>query len=95
MPIYEYNCSKCGKRHEVMQKITDQSLTVCPDCGGELRKIISNTSFVLKGTGWYVTDYASNRQTEKKSDAVAAKDSPKEEKKAETPAAPKEAAAKI
>ncbi len=96
MPIYEYNCSKCGRHHEVMQKITDQPLAVCPDCGGELKKIISNTSFVLKGTGWYVTDYASgSRQTEKKDKAGTVKESPAAEKKAETPAAPEKAAAKI
>ncbi|MEJ2695223.1 MAG: zinc ribbon domain-containing protein [Candidatus Sulfobium sp.] len=62
MPIYEYQCEGCGKHHEVMQKITDAPLTVCPDCGGKMKKQISNTSFVLKGTGWYVTDYASDRK---------------------------------
>ena len=60
MPIYEYECRSCGKQHEVMQKITDLPLELCPDCGGSLRKMISNTSFVLKGTGWYATDYASS-----------------------------------
>jgi len=62
MPIYEYQCEACGKHHEMMQKITDAPLKVCPDCGGEMKKQISNTSFVLKGTGWYVTDYASDRK---------------------------------
>lgn len=62
MPIYEYGCTKCGKHHEVMQKITEKPLTKCPDCGGTLKKKISNTSFVLKGTGWYVTDYASDKK---------------------------------
>lgn len=61
MPIYEYGCVKCGKTHEIMQKFSDDPMTVCPDCGGEVRKLISNTSFVLKGTGWYATDYASNK----------------------------------
>ena len=59
MPIYEYGCAKCGKTHEIMQKFSDVPLAVCPDCGGEVKKLISNTSFVLKGTGWYVTDYKS------------------------------------
>jgi len=58
MPIYEYKCEKCGKEHEVMQKMTEKPLTVCESCGGRLKKLISNTSFVLKGSGWYVTDYA-------------------------------------
>ncbi len=44
-----------------MQKITDESLTTCSDCKGRLKKMISSTSFVLKGTGWYATDYASNK----------------------------------
>lgn len=59
MPIYEYKCSTCGTHHEVMQKFSDPLLTECPECGGPLRKLISNTSFVLKGSGWYATDYAS------------------------------------
>ncbi len=60
MPIYEYECRSCGKNHEIMQRYTDAPLTECPSCGGPLRKLISNTSFVLKGTGWYKTDYASS-----------------------------------
>ncbi len=60
MPIYEYECGSCGRRHEIMQKYTDMPLTECPACGGSLRKLISSTSFVLKGTGWYKTDYASS-----------------------------------
>lgn len=61
MPIYEYTCEKCNKHFEVMQKITDKSLTTCSDCKGRLKKMISSTSFVLKGTGWYATDYASTK----------------------------------
>ena len=59
MPIYEYRCLKCNNELEVMQKFSDEPLSACPQCGGELKKLISNTSFVLKGTGWYKTDYAS------------------------------------
>jgi putative FmdB family regulatory protein len=61
MPIYEYTCEKCNKHLEIIQKITEGPLTTCPDCAGSLRKMISSTSFVLKGTGWYATDYASNK----------------------------------
>jgi putative FmdB family regulatory protein len=57
MPIYEYECQKCGT-FEATQRITDKPLTRCPTCKGKVKKLISNTSFQLKGTGWYVTDYA-------------------------------------
>ena len=57
MPIYEYNCQKCGT-FETTQKITEKPLSKCPTCKGKVKKLISNTSFQLKGTGWYVTDYA-------------------------------------
>lgn len=56
MPIYEYRCSKCGE-FEVFQRITDPSLKRCPTCQAKVTKLISNTSFHLKGSGWYVTDY--------------------------------------
>ncbi|MCX7913456.1 MAG: zinc ribbon domain-containing protein [Thermodesulfovibrionales bacterium] len=59
MPIYEFKCLQCGKHFEVMQRFNEQNPKSCPDCEGEVRKLISNTSFILKGTGWYATDYAS------------------------------------
>lgn len=59
MPVYEYRCLSCKKKHELIQKFSDEPLKECPDCGGPVNKLISNTSFVLKGSGWYVTDYAS------------------------------------
>jgi putative FmdB family regulatory protein len=71
MPVYEYECSACKKNLEVIQKITEGPLAECPACGGRLRKKISNTSFVLKGTGWYATDYASDKR---KSENAKAKD---------------------
>ncbi|MFZ5906803.1 MAG: FmdB family zinc ribbon protein [Nitrospirota bacterium] len=64
MPIYEYECTHCGNRYEVMQKFSDEPLKHCTACGGPLHKLISHTSFVLKGTGWYVTDYASPNRKE-------------------------------
>lgn len=57
MPIYEYRCAKCGD-FDVMQKITEKPLRKCPTCKGKVSKLLSNTAFQLKGTGWYVTDYA-------------------------------------
>jgi len=57
MPIYEYECRNCG-RLEVFQRITDEPLGRCPTCRSKVTKLISRSSFHLKGTGWYVTDYA-------------------------------------
>jgi putative FmdB family regulatory protein len=59
MPIYEYQCDKCGRRFEIMQRMTEPLLAACEQCGGHVRRLISQTSFVLKGSGWYVTDYPS------------------------------------
>jgi len=56
MPIYEYECAKCGE-FEVTQRITDDPLKRCPKCRSKVRKLISSTSFQLKGSGWYITDY--------------------------------------
>ena len=68
MPIYEYSCQKCGVV-EVTQRITENPLAKCPKCKSKVKKLISNTSFQLKGTGWYVTDYARKGQNgEAKSD---------------------------
>jgi len=65
MPIYEYNCQKCGHHLEIMQKMSDKPLTRCPECKGRLEKIFSQTSFQLKGSGWYVSDYTSRGKAEK------------------------------
>ena len=58
MPIYEYRCRKCGNEFEEWQKITDPPTQTCGECGGEASRLISPSTFILKGTGWYVTDYA-------------------------------------
>ncbi len=60
MPIYEYECLGCGKMFEIFQKISDEPLKECRVCQGRLNRLISNCSFQLKGTGWYVTDYKSS-----------------------------------
>lgn len=57
MPIYEYRCEKCGD-FEVSQRITEDALKKCPTCKRKVQRLISSTSFQLKGSGWYVTDYA-------------------------------------
>jgi len=58
MPIYEYECLSCHQVVEAVQKFSDAPLNKCAHCQGQLKKLISHTSFQLKGTGWYVTDYA-------------------------------------
>ena len=58
MPIYEYQCQNCGHEFEVMQRMSDDLLTTCPECKQEsLKKLISRVGFQLKGTGWYETDF--------------------------------------
>ena len=81
MPIYEYHCSKCGD-FEAMQKMSDKPLTHCPTCRRKVTKLISSTSFQLKGSGWYITDYA------RKGDSGGGKadKADKAEKKADTKA---------
>lgn len=59
MPFYEYECTKCNHQIEVLQKITDPPLKKCELCNGKMKKLISQSTFHLKGSGWYVTDYAS------------------------------------
>jgi putative FmdB family regulatory protein len=80
LPIYEYQCTKCGRRVEMMQKITDESLQTCPSCKGQLRRLMSLTSFQLKGNGWYATDYKDKKEKKKRK---ADKGEEKAEKKSE------------
>jgi len=63
MPIYEYECNKCGKMTEAIQRFSDPPLTECSQCHGELHKLISMSTLHLKGSGWYVTDYAGKNQS--------------------------------
>ena len=69
MPLYEYQCEKCSGVHEVVQKFSDPPGADCPDCQSPMKKQMSATSFSLKGTGWYVTDY---KRAGGKSEGVAA-----------------------
>ena len=60
MPVYEYACGSCGGRFETVQKFSDPVLTACRLCGaGTVKKMLSTPAFVLKGSGWYATDYPS------------------------------------
>ena len=63
MPIYEYKCSTCGYTFEVIQKVIDPPITQCTKCSGPTNKIISSAGLVFKGSGWYITDYSSKRDS--------------------------------
>ena len=71
MPLYEYECQSCGRRTEVLQRMDDAPILVCPDCGGPLKKLISRSGFHFKGSGWHVTDYARNSGSSKAGGAAS------------------------
>lgn len=80
MPIYEYVCEKCGHHLEIMQKMTDEPLARCPKCGKKaLEKIFSQTSFQLKGGGWYVSDYGKSGGGKKDSSSESKESKDKKE----------------
>jgi len=82
MPIYEYRCQQCGTTLEAMQRMSDAPLRRCERCGTDtLERLISQTSFVLKGSGWYATDYKS-RPSEAKSEGASAESKPADASKA-------------
>lgn len=82
MPIYEYRCQECGHELETMQKISADPLVACPACDKDgLKRQISQTSFVLKGSGWYVTDYKKDEKG-----APSEKSSPPSDSSAPSPA---------
>ena len=83
MPIYEYQCSDCGFQTEVMQKISDEPLKICPECGeGSMKKLVSAPSFRLKGSGWYETDFKSGNKKNLAETGGDKKSSKKPDKKA-------------
>jgi putative FmdB family regulatory protein len=58
MPLYEYQCKKCGHKFEKIQLFSDKPIKKCPECGGAVEKLISRSAVQFKGSGWYATDYA-------------------------------------
>lgn len=86
MPLYEYECLKCGHRFERIQKFSDKPVSACPQCKkGKVKQLLSASSFHLKGSGWYATDYAGkgkdkSEATPEQAEAPAAKDSDKADK---------------
>jgi putative FmdB family regulatory protein len=97
MPTYEYECLKCRRVFEIRQRISEPALKVCDACGGEVRRLLSAAPFILKGQGWYVTDYPSESrkqalQSEKSPEKSSDKSSDKASDKAPDKPADKPAA---
>jgi putative FmdB family regulatory protein len=96
VPIYEYECKKCGHRFERIQKFSDKPVTRCPECGGKVEQLLHAPAVQFKGSGWYVTDYARKSSGASGSDSGSksenkpeAKPDAKEEKKESKPKAEK------
>lgn len=93
MPLYEYQCEKCGVTIEKIQKFSDAPLKKCEKCGGRLERLISSSAIQFKGSGWYVTDYAQKSSpTASASSSSAKSEAPAEAKKGSEPAPSKPAA---
>ena len=89
MPTYEYECAACHRVFEIRQRISEPPLTTCDACGGAVHRLLSAAPFILKGEGWYVTDYPSEsrkkaREAEKSSSSSASDSSSKSETKSES-----------
>ena len=94
MPLYEYQCKKCGHIFEKILKFSDKPIKKCPECGGAVEQMISAPAVQFKGSGWYVTDYAKKSQSSSSSDggkdskdskeSKSSKDSKKDEKKSDS-----------
>jgi putative FmdB family regulatory protein len=88
MPIYAYRCDSCGVEKDVLQKLSDAPLSVCPDCGaGAFHKRLSAPAFQLKGSGWYVTDFRDGAKKDKADAGEGKAAAPAAETKKEAPAA--------
>jgi putative FmdB family regulatory protein len=92
MPLYEYECKKCGHRFEKIQKFSDRMVKKCPECGGVVEQMISAPAVQFKGSGWYVTDYPKKGQSRESSDG-GSKESKKDDK-SKSEGATKESSAK-
>lgn len=86
MPTYQYSCTECGHFFEAVQSFSDDSLTVCPECNGRLRKVFNAVGVVFKGSGFYRTD---SRSSSSSSDSSSSSGSTKTETKSDTSTATK------
>jgi putative FmdB family regulatory protein len=73
MPLYEYRCENCSETLEAIQKFSDAPYTICPHCGGELRKLISSPAIHFKGAGFYINDYSRKSSGSETSTATSTK----------------------
>jgi putative FmdB family regulatory protein len=88
MPIYEYECTKCGKTTEAIQRFSDPPLMSCSHCSGDLHKLISMSTFHLRGSGWYVTDYAGKNHSSSPTKSTDTSGTESSEKKSESTSSP-------
>lgn len=91
MPLYEYQCDQCAHRFEVIQKFSDAPVTVCPNCGGPVQKLLSSPAIQFKGSGFYLTDYGrgtSPKDSKGGGDKPAKTDNPSGEKSASSGSSP-------
>jgi len=84
VPTYEYECPKCPRVFEVRQRISEPALTVCDVCGGPIHRLLAAAPFILKGEGWYVTDYPSESRKKARSSESAEKPAASSEAKSST-----------
>ncbi len=89
MPIYEYECTQCGTIEEALQKFSDKPLTRCSNCKGKLTKLVSQSTFHLKGNGWYVTDYADKSKSSDKPSKKEKQSKSAESKTSDSSSSPK------
>src|ERR1700687_4266839 len=94
MPLYEYECKKCGHRFEKIQLYSDKMVKKCPECGGQVEQMISAPAVQFKGSGWYVTDYAKKTSSTGSSGDGASKDKDKKEEKSKSDSSSKESSSK-
>jgi putative FmdB family regulatory protein len=92
MPLYEYECKKCGHRFEKIQKFSDRMVKKCPECGGQVEQMISAPAVQFKGSGWYVTDYAKKSTSPGSSGDSGSKD--KKDDKAKSDSGSKDSSSK-
>lgn len=84
MPLYEYQCKKCGHLFEKIQKFSDKPVKKCPECGGTVEQTISAPAVQFKGSGWYVTDYAKKGSSAGSLSSDSGSKDKKDEKKSES-----------